>query len=45
MQYTRYRSVLSLRKGQNHSAGRNSSGKITVRHRGGGHKQAVRSLN
>lgn len=45
MNYSRYRSVLSLRKGQNHSAGRNSSGKITVRHRGGGHKQSFRSIN
>lgn len=45
MHYTRYRSVFSLRKGLTHSAGRNSSGKITVRHRGGGHKQASRSLN
>jgi len=45
MQYSQYRSVLSLRKGKTHSAGRNSHGKITVRHRGGGHKQAVRFIN
>ncbi len=45
MKFTRYRSVPALCKGQNHYAGRNSSGKITVRHRGGGHKQVYRFLN
>ncbi len=45
MQHTRYRSVLSLRKGQTQFAGRNSTGQITVRHRGAGHKQALRTVN
>ncbi len=45
MKYTRYRSVPSLRTGQSHQAGRNSTGHITVRHRGGGHKQAFRSID
>ena len=27
------------------SAGRNSSGKITIRHRGGGHKKKLRKIN
>lgn len=45
MQFTRYRSVFSLRKGHNQQAGRNAKGKITVRHRGGGHKQAFRFIN
>jgi large subunit ribosomal protein L2 len=41
MQYSNYRSPSSLIKGQSKSSGRNSQGKITVRHRGGGHKQSV----
>jgi len=45
MKYTRYRSVLSLRTGQKQFAGRNAKGKITVRHRGGGHKQAFRIID
>ena len=45
MKYIRYRSVISLRKGQLQFAGRNSQGKITVRHRGGGHKQAFRTID
>jgi len=45
MQHTRYRSIISLRKGQSQCAGRNSQGKITVRHRGGGHKQAFRKID
>jgi large subunit ribosomal protein L2 len=45
MKITRYRSIPSFRKGSTHFAGRNSNGKITVRHRGGGHKQAYRYLD
>lgn len=45
MKLTRYRSVLSLRTGQKQFAGRNIRGKITVRHRGGGHKQAYRFID
>lgn len=45
MKLTRYRSVPSLRIGQKNLAGRNSKGKITVRHRGGGHKQANRHID
>jgi len=45
MKYTKYRSVTSLRKGLTQQAGRNSNGHITVRHRGGGHKQAFRSID
>ena len=45
MKYTKYRSVTSLRKGLNQQAGRNSDGHITVRHRGGGHKQTFRSID
>ena len=45
MKYTKYRSNFSLRFGCTQKAGRNSDGKITVRHRGGGHKQAYRTLD
>lgn len=36
---------MSLRKMQTQFAGRNEQGKITVRHRGGGHKQAYRAID
>ena len=45
MKITRYRSIPSLRKGISKFAGRNSTGQITVRHRGGGHKQAYRYID
>ena len=45
MDLTNYRSLRSLRTNSKQFAGRNRQGKITVRHRGGGHKQAYRSLN
>jgi large subunit ribosomal protein L2 len=45
MKLTSYRSEPSLRKGIFKFAGRNSQGKITVRHRGGGHKQALRAID
>lgn len=45
MNITIYRSVISLRKLQNQFAGRNENGKITVRHRGGGHKKAYRTID
>lgn len=45
MKLTRFRSIPSLRKVISEYAGRNSEGKITVRHRGGGHKQAYRQID
>lgn len=47
MKLTRYRSVPSLRTGYSskQAAGRNDSGRITVRHQGGGHKQNHRVLS
>jgi len=45
MNITTYRSVISLRKRETQFAGRNEQGKITVRHRGGGHKQAYRTID
>jgi len=45
MNITNYRSVIALRKVQKQLAGRNEQGKITVRHRGGGHKQAYRQID
>lgn len=45
MKLTRFRSVPFLRIGQSNSAGRNANGQITVRHRGGGHKQAERLID
>ncbi len=45
MKITRYHSIPSLRKGSSKFAGRNANGQITVRHRGGGHKQAYRYLD
>ena len=45
MKYTKYRSVVSLQKGLTQKAGRNEHGKITVRHRGGGHKQTYRMVD
>lgn len=45
MQYTKYNSITYLRKGLNKKAGRNNTGQITVRHRGGGHKQAFRQID
>lgn len=44
MKITRYRSIPSFRKGHQQFAGRNTSGRITVRHRGKGHKQSLRSV-
>jgi large subunit ribosomal protein L2 len=37
--------IKSKLKGLKNSAGRNNSGKITVRHKGGGHKKRYRELN
>jgi len=37
--------VKSLTQGKNSSGGRNNRGRITVRFRGGGHKQAYRSID
>ena len=45
MHLTNYRSIRSLRTHSKQFSGRNQQGKITVRHRGGGHKQAYRSLD
>ena len=45
MNITTYRSIRSLRVKQKTFAGRNKQGKITVRHRGGGHKQAFRIID
>lgn len=45
MQYTKYNSISYLRKGLNKKAGRNNTGQITIRHRGGGHKQSFRLIN
>jgi large subunit ribosomal protein L2 len=45
MTYTKYNSISYLRKGLNKKAGRNATGQITIRHRGGGHKQAFRLIN
>jgi len=47
MKLTRYRPVPSLNHGKNSgaSAGRNNQGRITVRHRGGGHAKAFRQLD
>ena len=35
----------SLSKGKKSTSGRNSSGRITIRHRGGGHKRLLRLVN
>ncbi len=45
MKLSSYCSVPSLSKGFGRHSGRNAQGKITVRHRGGGHKQAIRQLD
>lgn len=45
MKLSRYRSLPILFKGKKKFAGRNSLGRITVRHRGKGHKQNIRSRN
>ena len=46
MHYTKkYKSVLSLTFGNNKKSGRNDHGKITTRHQGGGHKQAIRKID
>lgn len=46
LRLTRFRIPSSLRTGQNagSTAGRNSKGRITVRHRGAGHSRALRSV-
>lgn len=44
MKLSRFTSLPNLRKGISQSAGRNQVGQITVRHRGGGHKQKYRSI-
>jgi large subunit ribosomal protein L2 len=41
----KYKSVVSLTNGFNKKSGRNNKGKITTRHHGGGHKQAVRQID
>ena len=45
MNLTNYRSIKSFKSKTHSFAGRNSQGKITVRHRGGGHKQAYRFID
>ena len=52
MSVIRYRDYLttdkplkSLTKGKKHQAGRNSAGRITTRHQGGGHKQTQRIVD
>jgi large subunit ribosomal protein L2 len=47
MKLTRYRPIPSLNNSKNSgaSAGRNNQGRITVRHRGGGHAKAFRKLD
>ncbi len=42
---TRSRPESSLTKAKKSSAGRNSSGRLTVRHRGGGHKRKIRIID
>ena len=37
--------VKALTEGKNSSGGRNNNGRITVRFRGGGHKQAYRKID
>lgn len=44
MQLSRFRSIPSFRIGIKQNAGRNKSGHITTRHRGGGHKQSIRNI-
>lgn len=44
MKLSRYRSLPIFSKGNKKFAGRNSLGRITVRHRGKGHKQNIRSI-
>jgi large subunit ribosomal protein L2 len=41
----KYKSVVSLTNGFSKKSGRNNKGKITTRHHGGGHKQAVRQID
>lgn len=45
MKISRFRSIPSLRQGKNQHAGRNNKGRITIRHRGRGHKQNVRHIS
>jgi large subunit ribosomal protein L2 len=47
MKLSRFRSLPTLRTGRvaSASAGRNHAGRITVRHRGGGHKRSHRTLD
>ncbi len=45
MKFTNYSSVPFLCKGISQKGGRNFQGKITVRHRGGGHKQFYRNID
>ncbi len=45
MKISRFYSIPFLRKGQVKLSGRNATGKITVRHRGGGHKRAFRIID
>lgn len=35
----------SLRKGKKRTSGRNSAGRVTIRHRGGGHKRLARTID
>lgn len=44
MKFNKLAPLPSFRKGIKNTAGRNNSGHITIRHRGGGHKQSVRPI-
>ena len=45
MKLSRFRSIPSFRQGKKQFAGRNTKGRITVRHRGQGHKQNIRNVS
>lgn len=45
MKINKFSPLPSFRKGTKKFAGRNNTGQITVRHRGGGHKQSIRPLD
>lgn len=45
LKISKFKAVRTLIKGQTRKAGRNSSGKITVRHQGGGTKQYYRMID
>lgn len=45
IKFTKLKPIRRLQKGRKNNAGRNNTGRITVRHQGGGHKRVTKNIN